>query len=188
MAILKNSILGQISGKLGGMIFRSNQFGTHIYTAPNAINKNSDAQNLVRATLGAPTQKFTDLGISDRQAWNQFAANSFSNCRKKGAPSKKGYLVYKSCITTRQLMNLYFHDFNVYLSDGYSHLPAIVTNLGYPSTAPIAMISPFIISNSSQGTKTYFQNCVLSRAGLSSFFINILASAKSCEFGLIISR
>lgn len=95
MAKIKNYI-GELSGKLGGMIFARNKGGSYVKNWVKPINPRTTAQSTARASFTAQVTGWHALTDLQKAGWNTFAANYFSPKYAKEGVSYSGFNAYVS--------------------------------------------------------------------------------------------
>lgn len=78
MAKVKNSYIGQLSGKLGGMIFSRNRGGDYVRAGVKGINPQTQSQLRARNAFASVTTLFRTLTSAEKSAWQEFADNWYS--------------------------------------------------------------------------------------------------------------
>lgn len=78
MAKVLNSPLGQLSGKLGGMVFSRNASGSYVRAGVKGTNPSTIAQVLARQAFGSVSTLFRGLSSIEKTAWQEFADNYYS--------------------------------------------------------------------------------------------------------------
>src|SRR5512144_362897 len=73
--ILPGAPGGEARGKVGGVVFSRNSYGAYVRERVNPVNPNSDRQISQRLIMKNLSQRWAnDLGQSQRDSWNEFAA------------------------------------------------------------------------------------------------------------------
>lgn len=78
MAKVLNSQLGQLSGKLGGMIFSRNRGGDYVRAGVKGVNPQTQAQLKARNAFASVSTLFRSLSSAEKTAWQEFADNYYS--------------------------------------------------------------------------------------------------------------
>lgn len=73
-----NSTLGQLSGKLGGMVFSRNAGGAYVRAGVKGINPSTIAQVQARNAFGSVSTLFRGLTSAEKTQWQEFADNYYS--------------------------------------------------------------------------------------------------------------
>ena len=89
--------IGELSGKLGGMIFARNKGGAYVKAFATPTNPNTEAQKKARTMFGLAVSAWHAIADTSKQEWNQFATTVFKP--KHGAPGVvySGFNAYVSC-------------------------------------------------------------------------------------------
>lgn len=78
MAKLLESTFGQISGKLGGMVFSRNAGGAYIRAGVKGVNPQTQSQLRARNAFASVSTLFRTLSSAEKTAWQEFADNWYS--------------------------------------------------------------------------------------------------------------
>ena len=73
-----NSTIGQLSGKLGGMIFSRNAGGEYVRAGVTGVNPQTQAQLRARNAFASVSTLFRTLSSAEKTAWQEFADNWYS--------------------------------------------------------------------------------------------------------------
>jgi len=81
MALVKGGIAGEMSGKVGGMVFARNRSGMYVRSHATPVNPDTDRQQAARSKLSSLAQAFFGiLTPVQRTAWNQYGSQiNFQN-------------------------------------------------------------------------------------------------------------
>lgn len=71
-------ILGELSGKLAGLVFAHNRGGQYVRQFTMPVNPNTQAQRDARASFGAAAQTYHALGDNYKAYWQDFALTKFN--------------------------------------------------------------------------------------------------------------
>jgi len=75
MAIMRpGPLAGQLSGRVGGIVFSRNRGGDYVRNGPSPINPQSSYQVAVRNALSIASSFWDDMGDSARAAWKGWAS------------------------------------------------------------------------------------------------------------------
>lgn len=77
-AKILNSPLGQLSGKMGGMVFSRNAGGAYVRAGVTGINPQTIAQVQARNAFGSVSTLFRGLSSSEKTQWQEWADNYYS--------------------------------------------------------------------------------------------------------------
>lgn len=78
MAKVENSYIGQLSGKLGGMIFSRNKGGSYVRAGVKGINPQTQSQLRARNAFASVSTLFRTLSSAEKSQWQEFADNWYS--------------------------------------------------------------------------------------------------------------
>lgn len=77
MAIMRpGPLAGQLSGRVGGVVFSRNRGGDYIRNGPSPVNPQTARQVLVRNALTAASSEWGDLTADQRKSWAAWAASN----------------------------------------------------------------------------------------------------------------
>jgi len=86
--IVGGSMIGELSGKLGGNVFARNRGGAYIRQYVVPIDPRSIAQQTARAKFGTSASSYHSLNETQKAEWSNFATNVFNpKTGKMGVPS-----------------------------------------------------------------------------------------------------
>lgn len=71
-------ILGDLAGKLAGVVFARNRYGGYARQYVVPVNPNTQAQAVARANFGSASQAFHQLTDAQKALWQTFALNKFN--------------------------------------------------------------------------------------------------------------
>jgi hypothetical protein len=74
--IVPGSLAGQVSGKVGGDVFSHNRSGPYVRNGATPVNRQTDAQDAIRAALASASSSWKGLTDAQRHAWEAYAANN----------------------------------------------------------------------------------------------------------------
>lgn len=78
MAKIINSSIGQLSGKMGGMVFSRNKGGAYVRAGVTGINPQTIGQLQARNAFGAVSTLFRGLSSAEKTFWQEWADNYYS--------------------------------------------------------------------------------------------------------------
>lgn len=78
MAKVLNSAIGQLSGKLGGMVFSRNAGGDYVRAGVKGTNPQTQSQLRARNAFASVTTLFRTLSSAEKSQWQEFADNWYS--------------------------------------------------------------------------------------------------------------
>lgn len=78
MAKILNSTFGEISGKLGGMVFSRNAGGSYLRANVKGVNPQTQSQLKARNAFASVSTLFRTLTSAEKTAWQEFADNWYS--------------------------------------------------------------------------------------------------------------
>ena len=76
--IVGGSMIGTLSGKMGGMVFSHNKSGPYVRQYVVPVNPNSGAQANARANFGQAVSNFHSLSGVEKSQWQNFAQTAFN--------------------------------------------------------------------------------------------------------------
>lgn len=77
MAIMRpGPLAGQLSGRVGGIVFSRNRGGDYVRNGPSPINPQTDYQVAVRNAMGLASTRWNDMAATARAAWKAWASNN----------------------------------------------------------------------------------------------------------------
>lgn len=68
------SLIGSMSGKVGGMVYSHNRYGDYVRALKIPTNPNTGRQSRARASLGGASGMWGDLDPAERSGWETLAA------------------------------------------------------------------------------------------------------------------
>jgi len=77
MAKILYNPFGQMSGKMGGVVFARNKAGDYVRSLTKGINPRTAVQIKARNAFGAVTSLFRQLSASEKTLWQEFADNYY---------------------------------------------------------------------------------------------------------------
>lgn len=78
MAIIKGSLIGELSGKLGGQVFSRNRSGAYIRQYVIPVNPNTPAQQNARSRFSSAAGGYHTLSDTQKAHWQEYANSIFS--------------------------------------------------------------------------------------------------------------
>lgn len=78
MALIKGSLIGELSGKLGGQVFSRNRSGAYIRQYVIPVNPNTVAQQAARSRFSSAAGGYHTLTDTQKAHWQEFANTVFS--------------------------------------------------------------------------------------------------------------
>ena len=78
MAIIKGSLIGELSGKLGGQVFSRNRSGAYIRQYVIPVNPNTVAQQNARSRFSSAAGGYHTLSDTQKAHWQEYANSIFS--------------------------------------------------------------------------------------------------------------
>lgn len=76
--IVGGSMIGELSGKMGGMVFSRNKSGQYIRSYVVPVNPNTGAQLTARASFAGAVGSFHSLDPAEKTQWQNFAQTAFN--------------------------------------------------------------------------------------------------------------
>jgi len=76
--IVGGSMIGELSGKMGGMVFSRNKSGQYIRKYAIPVNPNTGAQLTARASFAGAVGSFHSLTPAEKTLWQNFAQTAFN--------------------------------------------------------------------------------------------------------------
>ena len=77
MAIMRpGPLAGQLSGRVGGIVFSRNRGGDYVRNGPSPLNPQTSYQVAVRNALALASTRWNDMGASARAGWKAWAENN----------------------------------------------------------------------------------------------------------------
>lgn len=99
MALIRGgSPLGELSGKMGGLVFARNKGGAYVrqYVAP--VNPNTVAQVNARAAFASSVTNFHSLNPTEKALWQDYAQNIFSPLNQPNMGQYSGINAFTSLL------------------------------------------------------------------------------------------
>lgn len=99
--IVGGSMIGELSGKMGGMVFSRNRGGQYIRAYAIPVNPNTLAQVEARTFFGMASANYHSLASATKTLWQNFATNIFNpKMGIKGVPSGfNSYVALKNVLS-----------------------------------------------------------------------------------------
>jgi hypothetical protein len=91
MAKVKNSLIGQLSGRVGGFVFTSNKSGATVRAGTIPTNPRTQVQTRQRTLFGAVSRIFRSISGANRTLWQEFADNYFNPKNGSNTGQFSGY-------------------------------------------------------------------------------------------------
>lgn len=91
MAKVLNSSIGQLSGKMGGMVFSRNKGGAYVRAGVKGNNPQTQTQLKARYAFGSVATLFRSLTSAEKTSWQEFADNYYSPRNGGNAGQFSGY-------------------------------------------------------------------------------------------------
>jgi hypothetical protein len=76
--IVGGSMIGELSGKMGGLVFSRNKSGQYIRKYAIPVNPNTGAQLTARASFAGAVGSFHSLDPNEKTLWQNFAQTAFN--------------------------------------------------------------------------------------------------------------
>jgi len=77
MAIMRpGPLAGQLSGRVGGVVFSRNRGGDYVRNGPSPINPQTSYQVAVRNAMSLASTRWNDMAATARSGWNSWAQNN----------------------------------------------------------------------------------------------------------------
>jgi hypothetical protein len=104
--ILGGGVFGQLSGKMGGLVFARNRGGNYVRSFVKPIDPMTIAQLNARVNFGNSSNNYHSLDPSLKTAWKEFALNSF-NPKSGVQGTASGFNAFTALLnTTKNINNL----------------------------------------------------------------------------------
>ena len=97
MKVILGPLVGQASGKLGGMVASRNRGGTYLRRRAHPVVVTSPEALATKARLAAVSAAWNDLTEAQREAWTLYAANNPITDRVGQKITLDGHTVYVKC-------------------------------------------------------------------------------------------
>jgi len=102
MAKVRNSIIGELSGKLGGMVFSRNKSGAIVRANVKGINPRTVAQLKARQAFKYASVLFRNVSNTNKVLWQEFADNYYN---PKNGTNNGQYSGYNAFMGLRNITN-----------------------------------------------------------------------------------
>jgi len=77
MAIMRaGALAGQLSGRVGGIVFSRNRGGDYVRNGPSPVNPQTSYQVAVRNAMSLASTRWNDMAATARAAWTAWAQNN----------------------------------------------------------------------------------------------------------------
>lgn len=103
--IIGGSPLGELSGKMGGIVFSRNKAGAYIRQYVIPPDPNTLAQQNARASFGSAAASWHNLTNAQKMQWQSFALSGFSPFKPSVGVAYTGFNAYVSLLNTVQNAN-----------------------------------------------------------------------------------
>lgn len=110
MAKIVNSTFGELSGKLGGMVFSRNAGGAYVRAGVKGTNPQTQSQLSARNAFASVSTLFRSLSSAEKTQWQEFADNWYSPRSGGNTGQFSAYNAFISLRSTvRQALRLAFN-------------------------------------------------------------------------------
>ena len=98
MALIKTgSVVGEISGRVGGIVYSHNAGGMYIRNGSIPINPSTSYRDSVKAMFSAASKHWTTLSEANRKAWSEWASTIAWKNRLGASISLSGQMACIQC-------------------------------------------------------------------------------------------
>lgn len=134
--IVGGSMIGELSGKLGGNVFARNKSGAYIRQYVIPVDPNTQAQANARASFGVASSSYHSLSDTQKSQWQNFASNIY--LPKNGANSGQfsGFNAFTSLNNVLVNAQRLFVSTPVVKVNGVTNAITDYTNFATTQTAP----------------------------------------------------
>lgn len=98
--IVGGSPLGELSGKMGGLVFARNKGGPYVRQYAVPVNPNTIAQVNARAAFGSSSANWHNLNSPQKAQWQAYAEGIFSPLNQANMGQFSGINAYTSLVNT----------------------------------------------------------------------------------------
>lgn len=144
---------GQMSGKMGGVVFARNKAGDYVRSLTKGINPRTAVQIKARNAFGAVTSLFRQLSASEKTLWQEFADNYYQPREGGNTGQFSGYNAF---IALRSVVQQAFRRaLEPTISNGSTDISAQVTFTDFepmPETPVAGTFAPAVVGT---GTESY---------------------------------
>lgn len=142
--IVGGSILGEIRGKLGGMVFAANRAGQYIRSYRVPVNPRTLAQSRARARFGAASGTYHSLTALLKANWQNFASSVFSPKIGINTGQFSGFNAYTSLRTVVENGNDINQSVDALVNGAAPLVAATEANFSFNSVPPVFMLQPAV--------------------------------------------
>jgi len=142
--IVGGSMIGFISGKIGGLVFAYNQGGQYIRQYVKPVDTNTVAQQRARTRFSASSGGYHSLLPSVKALWGSFATNVFNPKFGTNVGQISGFNSYVSLANGVNNGNNLPATVVTEVNGAIPGVPAVYGNFQIPSAPPVATQTPNI--------------------------------------------
>lgn len=177
MARLRNPILGDISGKVAGVVFSNNKSGAIIRKRVKGTNPKTAAQTAARNVFGSGSASWAALSGSEQSQYNEFAKSMYVPLKHKyqtkhtGAQAFRAIQTVVSGSTLKQLTTVVKKGTDNSVITHTVAPPAVVV------TGPLSSVGANIKDGTNPTKMLRISDCAFVHTGAVSFTVNFDPSA-----------
>lgn len=171
--IIGGSMIGELSGKLGGNVFARNKAGAYIRQYVVPVNPNTAAQVNARNSFGSASSSYHSLTDLQKSQWQNFAQNIYLPKFGANTGQFSGFNAFTSLrnvVTNAQ--RLLADPFTLAINN-LPVTPDSILNFEPVSTPPAQTIQANIAAAAGAPITLYLTNASLSTAGNITFNLNL---------------
>lgn len=171
--IVGGSMIGELSGKLGGNVFARNKAGAYIRQYVIPVDPNSQAQSNARESFGAASSAYHSLTSTQKNQWQNFATNLYLPKNGANTGQFSGFNAFTSLrnlvVNAQRLQPTTF----VTSVSGAVVVPDLVGNFIPLDTPPATTIQANLALASGTPVAMYLTNGTVATTGEVSFNLNL---------------
>lgn len=171
--IVGGSMIGELSGKLGGNVFARNKAGAYIRQYVVPVNPNSIAQVNARSAFGSASSTYHSLDSTQKNQWSNFAQNLYLPKHGVNTGQYSGFNAFVSLQNTTVNAQRLQADPVTITIDGTPNVPSFTGNFSTPLAPPSTTIQSNLKLVSGGTTPIYLAVADVTTAGIANFTISV---------------
>lgn len=163
--IIGGSMIGELSGKLGGNVFARNKAGAYIRQYVIPVDPKTLAQINARANFGAASSSYHSMTSAQKAQWQNFAQNLYLPKNGANTGQYSGFNAFVSLANTATNAALLNQGFATYERNLTPIIPTSEEGFQLTTTAPSSTIQANIASSSGAPLTYSFEGFSLNTNG-----------------------
>lgn len=168
--IIGGSMIGELSGKLGGNVFARNKSGAYIRQYVIPVNPNTEAQIAARTSFGTVSSSYHALNSVEKNQWQSFAQNLYLPKNGLNSGQYSGFNAFIALHNVVQNANRLLNDPPAVEVNGVANTITSITGYTALNTPPSNSIQANLIDAAGTGSIIpYISNVSMAATGSFSF-------------------